>query len=98
MPSWHEDTLNSHSLLVRLVGADKMWQVPDHPQGFLPQNCCGTEQNSYVTCMLLNAKDNMLTKYQMIKLIDFCEVWFLPESVARVAAIVGDHRCHTPRH
>ncbi|GFT12145.1 hypothetical protein TNCV_127821 [Trichonephila clavipes] len=26
----------------------------------------------------------------MIKFIDFCEVWFLPESVARVAAIVGD--------
>ncbi|GFV54195.1 transposable element Tcb1 transposase [Trichonephila clavipes] len=41
---------------------------------------------------------NMLTKYQMIKFIDFCEVWFLPESVGRVAAIVGDHRCHTPRH
>ncbi|GFT39983.1 uncharacterized protein TNCV_2110861 [Trichonephila clavipes] len=34
----------------------------------------------------------------MIKFIDFCGVWFLPESVARVAAIVGDHRCHTPRH
>ncbi|GFW48465.1 hypothetical protein TNCV_1110241 [Trichonephila clavipes] len=42
--------------------------------------------------------DNMLTKYQMIKFIDFCEVWFLSESVARVAAIVGDHRSHTPRH
>ncbi|GFX00805.1 uncharacterized protein TNCV_4577721 [Trichonephila clavipes] len=40
----------------------------------------------------------MLTKYQLIKFIDFCEVWFLPESVARVAAIVGDQRCHTPRH
>ncbi|GFS57555.1 hypothetical protein TNCV_1402121 [Trichonephila clavipes] len=25
-------------------------------------------------------------------------VWFLPESVARVATIVGDHRCHSPRH
>ncbi|GFX88914.1 hypothetical protein TNCV_2576211 [Trichonephila clavipes] len=34
--------------------------------------------------------DNTLTKYQMITFIDFCEVWFLPESVARVAAIVGD--------
>ncbi|GFX47259.1 transposable element Tcb1 transposase [Trichonephila clavipes] len=44
------------------------------------------------------APDNMLTKYQMIKFIDFCEVWFQPESVARVAAIVGDHRYHTPRH
>ncbi|GFX58997.1 hypothetical protein TNCV_3814311 [Trichonephila clavipes] len=42
--------------------------------------------------------DNMLTKYQMIKLIDFCEVWFLPESVARVAAIGKDHHFHTPRH
>ncbi|GFY35377.1 hypothetical protein TNCV_797261 [Trichonephila clavipes] len=34
------------------------------------------------------AKDNMLTKYQLIKFIDICEVWFLPVSVA---AIVGDH-------
>ncbi|GFY30820.1 hypothetical protein TNCV_3119801 [Trichonephila clavipes] len=42
--------------------------------------------------------DNMLIKYQMIKFIDFCEVWFPPESVARVATIVRDHRCHTPRH
>ncbi|GFW65383.1 hypothetical protein TNCV_396491 [Trichonephila clavipes] len=41
--------------------------------------------------------DNLLTKYQMIKFIDFCEVGFLPEPIARVAAIVGDHRCHTPR-
>ncbi|GFX61901.1 uncharacterized protein TNCV_3777121 [Trichonephila clavipes] len=43
-------------------------------------------------------QDNMFTKYQMVKFIDFCEVRFLPESVARVAAIVGDHRCHAPRH
>ncbi|GFU65179.1 uncharacterized protein TNCV_4056491 [Trichonephila clavipes] len=41
--------------------------------------------------------DNMLTKHQMIKFIDFCESWFLRESVPRVAAIVEDHRCHTPR-
>ncbi|GFX64999.1 uncharacterized protein TNCV_451371 [Trichonephila clavipes] len=34
----------------------------------------------------------------MIKFIGLCGVWFLPESVARVAAIVGDHLCHTPRH
>ncbi|GFV13818.1 hypothetical protein TNCV_3695301 [Trichonephila clavipes] len=32
----------------------------------------------------------------MIKFIDFCEVWFLPESVATVAAIVGDHRSLLP--
>ncbi|GFU20316.1 integrase catalytic domain-containing protein [Trichonephila clavipes] len=43
-------------------------------------------------------RDNMLTKNQMIKFIDFFEMWFLLESVARVAAIVGDHLCHTPRH
>ncbi|GFU41848.1 hypothetical protein TNCV_3873191 [Trichonephila clavipes] len=42
--------------------------------------------------------DKMFTKYQMIKFVDFYEMCFLPESVARVAAIVGDHRCHTPRH
>ncbi|GFV69762.1 hypothetical protein TNCV_1349151 [Trichonephila clavipes] len=41
----------------------------------------------------------VLTKYQMIKFTDFCEVGFLPESVARVATIVGDHRYHhTPWH
>ncbi|GFV61956.1 hypothetical protein TNCV_4107601 [Trichonephila clavipes] len=28
---------------------------------------------------------------------DFYEVWLLPESEATVAAVVGDHRCHTPR-
>ncbi|GFV00265.1 hypothetical protein TNCV_729861, partial [Trichonephila clavipes] len=43
-------------------------------------------------------EDNMLTKYQIIKFIDFCEVWYQPESVARVATIVGDPRCPTPRH
>ncbi|GFX36214.1 uncharacterized protein TNCV_2065521 [Trichonephila clavipes] len=42
--------------------------------------------------------DNMLTKYQMITFIEFYEVWFLPESVARVAVIVGDHSCNTSRH
>ncbi|GFV40869.1 hypothetical protein TNCV_1637531 [Trichonephila clavipes] len=31
----------------------------------------------------------------MIKFIDFCEVWSLPESIARVAIIVGDPHCHT---
>ncbi|GFV61050.1 hypothetical protein TNCV_485721 [Trichonephila clavipes] len=41
------------------------------------------------------AVHNMLTKYKMITFIDFCEVWFQPESVARVAVIAGNHRCHT---
>ncbi|GFW24094.1 uncharacterized protein TNCV_4951381 [Trichonephila clavipes] len=34
----------------------------------------------------------------LIQIRGLCEVWFVPESVARVAAIVGDHLCHTPRH
>ncbi|GFT33911.1 hypothetical protein TNCV_4383931 [Trichonephila clavipes] len=51
-----------------------------------------------VTTHLLRLQYNMLIKYQMIKFIDFSKVSFLPESAARVAAIVGDHRCHTPRH
>ena len=35
----------------------------------------------------------MFTKYQMNRFIDF-----LPKLVVRLAAIVGDHRCRTPRH
>ncbi|GFU35701.1 hypothetical protein TNCV_1203751 [Trichonephila clavipes] len=60
---------------------------------------CGTVWDFWVVYQPpLMQFDNVLTKYQMIKFIDFCEVWFLPESVARVIAIVGDYRCHTPRH
>ncbi|GFV38883.1 hypothetical protein TNCV_192511 [Trichonephila clavipes] len=32
---------------------------------------------------------NMLTKYQMIKFIDFCEVWSLQESVTRLLEIIA---------
>ncbi|GFW40806.1 hypothetical protein TNCV_4368541 [Trichonephila clavipes] len=41
------------------------------------------------------------TRYRLqpsVQAHHFCEMWFLPKSVARVAAIVGDHLCHTPRH
>ncbi|GFS52198.1 hypothetical protein TNCV_4849511 [Trichonephila clavipes] len=31
----------------------------------------------------------------MVKFTDYCEVWFQPESVARVAANVGDYRSAT---
>ncbi|GFU88193.1 uncharacterized protein TNCV_845861 [Trichonephila clavipes] len=34
----------------------------------------------------------------MSKFIDICEVWFLPESVASVATIVGDYHCRTARY
>ncbi|GFX36082.1 hypothetical protein TNCV_4216041 [Trichonephila clavipes] len=59
----------------------------------LSNQCSGDERQSR-PC----PAHNMLTKSQMIKFIDFCEVWFLPESVARVAAVAGDHCGHTPRH
>ncbi|GFX52549.1 uncharacterized protein TNCV_4325651 [Trichonephila clavipes] len=61
MPLWHGGTLNScraASLLVRFVGGEQMWEAPDHPQGFLPLNSCGTEQNRTATCMVLKAKTN----------------------------------------
>ncbi|GFW12158.1 hypothetical protein TNCV_4936021 [Trichonephila clavipes] len=43
---------------------------------------CNTKKNK------IYFVDSMLTKYQMIKFIDFCEVRFLTESVARVAAML----------
>ncbi|GFV13738.1 uncharacterized protein TNCV_2500721 [Trichonephila clavipes] len=55
-------------------------------------------KNGILCCNRRGRPHNMLTKNQMIKFIDFFEVWFLPESVARVAAIIGDHRLHTPQH
>ncbi|GFX49073.1 hypothetical protein TNCV_786291 [Trichonephila clavipes] len=66
------------------------WYIAGHRK-------CNTKKDE-IAQQSLFCVDNMLTKYQMIKFIDFCEVWFLPESVARVAAIVRDHRCHMPRH
>ncbi|GFX24557.1 uncharacterized protein TNCV_3343371 [Trichonephila clavipes] len=51
-------TLNSHraaSLLVRLVDEEDRWEVPDHPQGVLPQNWGEAELNRPVTCMVLKA-------------------------------------------
>ncbi|GFV31859.1 uncharacterized protein TNCV_3790691 [Trichonephila clavipes] len=59
VPSQHGGTLNSRraaSPLMRLV--EEKWVTPDHPQGVLPQNWGGTEQNHTVTCMLLKAKAN----------------------------------------
>ena len=59
-------------------------------------NCNTKKDNRYHNKIYF--VNNMLTKYQMIKFIDFCEVWSLPKSVVRVTPIVGDHRCHTPRY
>ncbi|GFU40378.1 hypothetical protein TNCV_4255561 [Trichonephila clavipes] len=45
--SRHGDTLNK-----------ERWDTPDHPQGVLPQNWCGTEQNRTVPCMVIKVKAN----------------------------------------
>ncbi|GFV73094.1 formin-1 [Trichonephila clavipes] len=61
VPLLHGGTLNSRqaiSPLVRLVEGEEMWEAPGHPQGFLPVNWSGTEQNRTVTCMVLKAKAN----------------------------------------
>ncbi|GFT74218.1 uncharacterized protein TNCV_4081391 [Trichonephila clavipes] len=55
----HGGTLNSHqaaSPLVWLVEEEEKWEVPGHPQGFLPLNWGVTEQIRTVTCMVLKAK------------------------------------------
>ncbi|GFT02536.1 uncharacterized protein TNCV_1487521 [Trichonephila clavipes] len=54
-------TLNNRqaaSPLVWLVEGEERMEVPVHPQGFLPLNWGGTEQNRTVTCMVLKAKTN----------------------------------------
>ncbi|GFV00159.1 uncharacterized protein TNCV_4058301 [Trichonephila clavipes] len=43
-------------LLVWLVEGKERWEAPGHPQGFLPLNWGGTEQNRTVTCIVLKAK------------------------------------------
>ncbi|GFU46624.1 uncharacterized protein TNCV_1546411 [Trichonephila clavipes] len=55
----HGGTLNSRraaSRLVWLVEGEERREAPGHPQGFLPLNWGGTEQNRTVTCMVLKAK------------------------------------------
>ncbi|GFU36486.1 cullin-4A [Trichonephila clavipes] len=56
VPSQHGGILNSHKSSP-VVGGRKSWR-PLHPQGILPQNWCGTEQNRTVTCLILKPKAN----------------------------------------
>ncbi|GFW76595.1 uncharacterized protein TNCV_2682121 [Trichonephila clavipes] len=52
-------TLNSHRAASRILRLMKeRWEAPNHPQGVLPQNWGGTEQNRTFTCMVLKAEDN----------------------------------------
>ncbi|GFT81494.1 transposable element Tc3 transposase [Trichonephila clavipes] len=72
--------------------------LPELWRALLDERCNIPQDQIDNLILSMPRRYNMLTKYQTIKFIDFYEVWFLPESVARVAAIVGDHRCHTPWH
>ncbi|GFU70355.1 uncharacterized protein TNCV_2916181 [Trichonephila clavipes] len=57
----HGSALNSRralSPLVWLVEGEERWEALGNPQGFLPLNRGGTEQNRTVTCMVLKAKAN----------------------------------------
>ncbi|GFY00408.1 uncharacterized protein TNCV_1664471 [Trichonephila clavipes] len=61
MPLRHGGTLNTRlaaSPLVWLVEGEEKWEAPSHPQGCLPLNRVGTQQNRTVTCMVLKAKAN----------------------------------------
>ncbi|GFX39025.1 uncharacterized protein TNCV_3426111 [Trichonephila clavipes] len=61
MPLLHGGTLNRRraaSPLALLVEEEERWEPPGHPQGVLPLNWGGTEQNRTVTCMVLKAKAN----------------------------------------
>ncbi|GFY30064.1 uncharacterized protein TNCV_4073771 [Trichonephila clavipes] len=59
VPVRHRGTLNSRravSTLKGLVEGEERWEAPGHPQGFLPLNWDGTEQNRTVIYMVLKAK------------------------------------------
>ncbi|GFX27906.1 uncharacterized protein TNCV_3083291 [Trichonephila clavipes] len=61
VPLRHGGTLNSRrdaNPLMSLVEEEKRWEAPEHPQGVLPQNWDGIEQNRTVTCMVLKVKAN----------------------------------------
>ncbi|GFU42799.1 uncharacterized protein TNCV_3139841 [Trichonephila clavipes] len=61
VPLRQGDTLNSRRAArphVRLVEGEERWETSGHPQGFLPLNWGGTEQNRTVTCVVLKTKAN----------------------------------------
>ncbi|GFS73837.1 uncharacterized protein TNCV_1458671 [Trichonephila clavipes] len=61
VPLRHGGTLNyrrAASPLMWLVEGEERWEAPGHPQGFLPLNWGGTEQNHTATCVVLKAKAN----------------------------------------
>ncbi|GFU14395.1 hypothetical protein TNCV_2176281 [Trichonephila clavipes] len=57
--------------------------------------CCQQETDCQVRARIEGTLNSRRAASPLVRLQS--EVWFLPELVARVAAIVGDHRCHA-RH
>ncbi|GFX66297.1 DUF4817 domain-containing protein [Trichonephila clavipes] len=71
----HGCTLNCRrngSRLVSLGEEKERWEVPDHPQGVLPQNWGETEQHRTVTSMVLKAKVNDRRKNLAFSHVEFC--------------------------
>ncbi|GFV79272.1 uncharacterized protein TNCV_71401 [Trichonephila clavipes] len=61
VPLRHGGILNTRrdaSSLVWLVEVEERWEALGHPNGFLPLNWDGTEQNRTFTCIMLKPKDN----------------------------------------
>ncbi|GFY30751.1 hypothetical protein TNCV_3119111 [Trichonephila clavipes] len=85
--TWYCDTLS------KLKGSIREKRPARFGSGVLLWDDSATATQNHIATL-----DKMFTKYQMIQFIDFCKVGFLPESVARVAAIVGDHLCHASQH
>ncbi|GFU27152.1 uncharacterized protein TNCV_775711 [Trichonephila clavipes] len=98
VPLRHGGTLNSRRAanpLVWLVEGEERCEAPDHPQGFLPLNCGGTEQKRTVTCMVLKAKAN-----DRRKILALCRDEFRgprPDFVRQVALVTTTHNiCFFP--
>ncbi|GFU48350.1 uncharacterized protein TNCV_3342431 [Trichonephila clavipes] len=70
-----EGTLSSRRIespLLMLVGGKERRDASVYPQGDLPQNWGGTEQNRTITCMVLKAKANDRHKNLSFSRDEFC--------------------------
>ncbi|GFU86065.1 uncharacterized protein TNCV_654591 [Trichonephila clavipes] len=78
VPSWYGGTLTSRravSPLVRRMEEEERWEAFDSPQGGLPQNWRGPEQNRTVTCLVLKARANDRRKNLALNHDEFRGPW-----------------------
>ncbi|GFX41916.1 hypothetical protein TNCV_3677281 [Trichonephila clavipes] len=62
----------------RLVEGEERWEAPDDPQGFLPLNWGGTEQNCTVICMVFKDFPEVINSIVVVKIpnsTDISLVW-----------------------